>query len=295
MCSGGELHDRISDAGHLTEVQAAISMEQIVRALHYMHANHVTHHDLKPANFVFMTKDPIENNLLKIIDFGLSCSFSAGQVLKTKCGTPYYMAPQVLACKYDQISDMWSMGVIMYVMLCGYPPFVGETDADVLTKVRLGNFSFKASDWKNISEDAKNLICNLLKMNPRNRYTAEQTLNHEWIKSKAPQSKQLTLPANLVDELRGSCSHNKLKKAALAIIAQQLNEEKITQLRDTFMLLDANGDGKISKEELNDVLQSGDDNVAARSIVDLLAEVDQNSDGEIDFDEFMHMMRGSTH
>jgi len=250
---------------------------------------------LKPANFVFMTKDPIEKNLLKMIDFGLSCSFSAGQVLKSKLGMPYYVAPQVLAGKYGQMSDMWSVGVIMYVMLCGYPPFYGETDADVLTKVRLGNFSFKASDWKNISEDAKNLICNLLKMNPRNRYTAEQTLNHEWIKSKAPQSKQLTLPANLVDELRGSCSHNKLKKAALAIIAQQLNEEKITQLRDTFMLLDANGDGKISKEELNDVLQSGDDNVAARSIVDLLAEVDQNSDGEIDFDEFMHMMRGSTH
>lgn len=82
--------------------------------------------------------------------------------------------PQVLAGKYDQLSDMWSVGVIMYVMLCGYPPFFGETDAEVLAKVRLGNFSFNAADWKNVSEDAKNLIRMLLKMNPRDRYTAEQ-------------------------------------------------------------------------------------------------------------------------
>jgi len=320
---------------------------------------------LKPENFLLKTKDPIESNSLKLIDFGLSCSFSAGQMLKTKAGTPYYVAPQVLAGKYDQMIDMWSIGVIMYIMLCGYPPFFGETDADVLAKVRLGNFSFNAADWKNISEDAKTLIRYLLKMNPRDRYTAEQTLNHEWIKNKAPKAKQVELSGNFVDKLRGFRSHNKLKKAALAIIATQLNEDKIKQLRDTFMALDANGDGlltaselreglakaglkeippdlqeilkdvdsdgsgvidyteflaatvdkrsylaedvcwgafrvfdkngdgKISKEELNQVLQSGEvDEVAVRSMEELMKEVDKNDDGEIDFQEFMCMMRG---
>merc|ERR1719517_183119 len=86
------------------------------------------------------------------------------------------------------MADMWSIGVIMYVMLCGYPPFHGDTDADVLAKVRLGNFSFNAADWKNISEDAKNLIRFLLKMNPKDRHTAEQALNHVWIKNKAPKA-----------------------------------------------------------------------------------------------------------
>jgi len=186
MCFGGELHDRIIDeSGHFTEVQAAISMEQMVCALRYMHANQVIHRDVKPQNFVFMTKDPIEQNVLKIIDFGVSRSFSVGQVLKTKVGTPLYMAPQVLAGKYDQMSDMWSIGVIMYFMLCGYHPFDGR---DLSTKVRLGNFQFPASDWKNISQDAKNLIRNLLQMNPLRRHTAEQTLNHEWIKNGSPQS-----------------------------------------------------------------------------------------------------------
>merc|ERR1712222_259105 len=188
LCSGGELFDRIIDAGHFTEVQAAILMQQIMRALFYMHESHVCHRDLKPENFIFNSKDPIEKCFLKIIDFGLSCSFSPGQVLNTKAGTPYYVAPQVLAGKYDHSSDMWSCGVIMYVLLCGYPPFYGETDADVLSKVRLGNFSFNAADWKNISEDAKNLIRMLLKMNPKDRYTAQQGLNHEWIMKLAPKA-----------------------------------------------------------------------------------------------------------
>merc|ERR1719437_121058 len=199
-------------------------MKQIIHAIYYMHNNMICHRDLKPENFLFMSRDPIDNNLLKIIDFGLSCKFEKGQVLTTKAGTPYYVAPQVLSGKYDQSSDLWSAGVIMYVMLCGYPPFFGETDAEVLSKVRLGNFFFNQADWKNVSEDAKNLIRMMLKMNPRDRYTAEQTLNHEWIKNKAPKAKQVSLQSNFVDNLRNFRSQNKLKKAALHIIAGQLNE-----------------------------------------------------------------------
>merc|ERR1712007_240536 len=134
-----------------------------------------------------------------------------------------------LAGKYDQLSDMWSVGVIMYVMLCGYPPFFGETDAEVLCKVRLGNFSFNAADWKNVSEDAKNLIRMLLKMNPRDRYTAEQTLNHDWIKNKAPKAKNVSLQANFVDNLRSFRSQNKLKKAALQVIAGQLTAAEMKE------------------------------------------------------------------
>merc|ERR1712190_118666 len=96
LSAGGELFDRIIESGHFTEVQAAILMQQIVRAIYYMHENHVCHRDLKPENFLFTTKEAIDKNLLKIIDFGLSCKFPAGQVLTTKAGTPYYVAPQVL-------------------------------------------------------------------------------------------------------------------------------------------------------------------------------------------------------
>jgi len=127
LCTGGELFDRIIEYGHLTEKQAALLMQNMFRAIYYMHQSHYTHRDLKPENFIFTTKEAIEKSTLKLIDFGLAREFTAEQVLNTKAGTPYYVAPQVLAGKYDHMADMWSLGVIMYVMLCGYPPFYGDT------------------------------------------------------------------------------------------------------------------------------------------------------------------------
>jgi len=287
LAVGGELFDRIIEAGHFTEVQAAMLMQQIVRAIYYMHENHVCHRDLKPENFLFMTKDPIEKNLLKIIDFGLSCKFEVNQILTTKAGTPYYVAPQVLAGKYDQLSDLWSIGVIMYVLLCGYPPFFGETDAEVLSKVRLGNFSFNAADWKNISEDAKDLIRWLLKMNPRDRYTAQQALNHVWIEKKAPKASQVDLKSGFVENLRGFRSQNKLKKAALHIIAGQLNEDQIKALRETFMALDGNGDGLLTINEMKEGLAKAGLKEIPPDLQQIMEDVDSDGSGVIDYTEFL--------
>merc|ERR1719159_1861646 len=286
ICSGGELFDRIIETGHFTEVQAAIVMQQILRGIFYMHEIKLTHRDLKPENFLFQTKDPLEKCTLKIIDFGLSCKFSEGTVLTTKAGTPYYVAPQVLAGKYDQSADLWSCGVIMYVLLCGYPPFYGETDADVLTKVRLGNFTFNAADWKNVSEDAKNLIRMLLKMNPRDRYTAEQALAHVWVKNKAPQATNAPLQGGMVDNLRSFRSQNKLKKAALHIIANQLNEEQIKNLREMFMALDDNGDGLLTAAEMKEGLAKAGLKDIPADLQAILEDVDADGSGVIDYTEF---------
>mmetsp|Transcript_58933 Transcript_58933/g.108010 ORF Transcript_58933/g.108010 Transcript_58933/m.108010 type:complete len:502 (+) Transcript_58933:88-1593(+) len=287
LCTGGELFDRIIDAGHFTEVQAAIVMQNMFRAMFYMHENHICHRDLKPENFLFTTKDAIEKAALKVIDFGLACKFSADQVLTTKAGTPYYVAPQVLAGKYDQAADLWSLGVIMYVVLCGYPPFYGETDADVLAKVRLGNFSFNAADWKSVSEDAKNLIRMLLKMNPRDRYTAEQALNHVWVRNKAPKATNVALQSNLVDNLRGFRSQNKLKKAALHVIASQLGEGQIKALRDTFMALDENGDGLLTVNEMKEGLNKCGLKEIPPDLQQIMEEVDSDGSGVIDYTEFL--------
>jgi len=287
LCTGGELFDRIIDAGHFTESQAATVMQNMFRAIFYMHENHVCHRDLKPENFLFTTKDPIEKTHLKVIDFGLACKYSDGQVLTTKAGTPYYVAPQVLAGKYDQSSDLWSLGVIMYVLLCGYPPFYGDTDADVLAKVRLGNFSFN-SDWKSISEDAKNLIRALLKMNPRDRYTAEQALNHTWVQNKAPKASNVNLQnSSMVDNLRSFRSQNKLKKAALHVIASQLGEAQIKALRDTFTALDKNGDGLLTAAEMKEGLTKAGLKEIPEDLQQILKEVDSDGSGVIDYTEFL--------
>merc|ERR1712194_653857 len=254
-----------------------------------MHDHHICHRDLKPENFLFQTKDPIEQNHLKIIDFGLSCKFEPGQKLKTKAGTPYYVAPQVLQGSYDQTSDLWSCGVIMYVLLCGYPPFYGETDADVLSKVRLGKFSFASSNWRSVTQDAKDLIRLLIKMDPKQRLTAEQALNHSWIKDKAPKAADINnlLHDGFVEHLREFQSANYLKRAALHIIAGQLSEQQIKALRETFVALDENGDGLLTVAEMKAGLtKSGVEEIPV-DLQQIVNEVDADGNGLIDYTEFL--------
>jgi len=287
LCSGGELFDRIIDSGHFTETQAAIVMQHMLRAMFYMHQNNVTHRDLKPENFLLSSKEPIGETTLKIIDFGLACQFKPGDVLKTKAGTPYYVAPQVLQGKYDQSADIWSCGVIMFVLLCGYPPFYGETDAEVLSKVKIGNFSFRAADWKNISKDAKDLIRMLLKMTPKERFTAEQALNHVWVKDKAPAAVDMPLQSSMFDNLKGFRSQNKLKKAALHVIANQLSENQIKDLRDTFMALDSDGDGMLTHKELKSGLEKAGFKEIPPDLQSIMEQVDADGSGCIDYTEFL--------
>jgi len=288
LCSGGELFDRIIELSHFTEVQAAILMQQIVRAVYYMHENGICHRDLKPENFLFTSKDPIENTLLKVADFGLSCQYGNNRALTTKAGTPYYIAPEVLTGRgYNQLCDLWSCGVIMYIMLCGYPPFYGENDSQILAKVRRGIYSFNGSDWRSISEDAKHLVRMLLKMGPQDRLTAEQALNHEWIASKAPKADYASLQSSFVDNLRSFQSQNKLKKAALHIIAGQLDEERIRGLRETFTALDHNGDGLLTALEMREGIGKAGLKEIPADLEQILEHVDSDGSGIIDYTEFL--------
>merc|ERR1712146_287590 len=165
--------------------------------------------------------------------------------------------------------------------------FYGETDADVLAKVRLGNFSFNAADWKNVSEDAKNLIRMLLKMNPKDRFTAEQALNHVWVKDKAPKSSNVAISSGMVDNLRSFRSQNKLKKAALHVIASQLNEDQIKALRETFMALDGNGDGLLTAAEMKEGLAKAGLKEIPSDLQQILEDVDSDGSGVIDYTEFL--------
>jgi len=229
----------------------------------------------------------VEQSTLKMVDFGFSCLVKQDGFLTTRLGTPRYSAPQVLAGRYDLSCDLWSCGVIMYVMLCGYPPFNGQTDEAILNKVRRGVYSFNAGDWKRVSEDAKNLIRSLLKMNPKERFNAEQALNHEWIADKAPKAEQLPLQAGLVENLRSFRSQNKLKKAALQIIAGQLSEDKIRALRQTFTTLDGNGDGLLTAEEMKEGVKRAGLKVVPSDLEQILEEVDSDGSGIIDYTEFL--------
>jgi len=203
LCSGGELFDHIIEAGYFKEVDAAVVMQQILRAIFYLHGQHIAHRDLKPENFLFTSKDAIENNTLKIIDFGLSTPSAPGQIHTTRTGTPMYLAPQVLQGKYDRLCDLWSCGVIMYILLSGRPPFAGATDDETFQKIRVGRVNLSANTWDDISDDGKELIHNLLKRRASERYNAQQALEDPWITLLAPRASDVELPSGMLDHLAG--------------------------------------------------------------------------------------------
>merc|ERR1719428_2172622 len=143
-----------------------------------MHKHDITHRDLKPENFLLETKE--KDAPLKVIDFGLSCKFVKGKPLTTKAGTPYYVAPEVLKGSYDHKADVWSCGVLMYVLLCGYPPFYGDNDSEILAMVKRGEYDFPPEEWDEVSKEAKDLIGMLLKFDPTKRPECEEALSHTW-------------------------------------------------------------------------------------------------------------------
>ena len=185
-CTGGELFDRILEKEFFSEKEAARIFKQILMAINYCHNSGVCHRDLKPENFIFENKE--DESDIKIIDFGLSKIFDPRRpgdtLMKTGCGTPYYISPEVLTHNYTEMCDMWSAGCILYVMLCGYPPFYGEDDREIIENVRIGTFDFPPEEWDDVSDEAKDLIHQLI-CKPEHRLTAHEALKHTWIKSLA--------------------------------------------------------------------------------------------------------------
>mmetsp|Transcript_2167 Transcript_2167/g.5058 ORF Transcript_2167/g.5058 Transcript_2167/m.5058 type:complete len:504 (-) Transcript_2167:745-2256(-) len=288
LCQGGELFDRIIECGHFTERQCAMLMRQILAILHYMHEAGIMHRDIKPENFLLKEDgEAIEKSTVKIIDFGLSTRFKPGEFKSTKAGTPYYVSPQVLAGKYDQSCDVWSCGVIMYIMLCGYPPFYGENDIDVLARVRLATFTFVQADWKNVTTDATELITKMLKKNPADRLTAKQALDHVWISQMAPKSQAISLSGNLVGPLTAFRNGNKLKKAALTVIATQIPDDSIKNLRELFFQLDVDNDGTLTVEEITTGLAKAGLQDNQEQLSDLIKQIDSDGSGKIDYSEFL--------
>ncbi|XP_070353235.1 calcium/calmodulin-dependent protein kinase type 1G isoform X3 [Equus asinus] len=179
LVSGGELFDRILERGVYTEKDASLVIQQVLSAVKYLHENGIVHRDLKPENLLYLT--PEENSKIMITDFGLSKMEQSG-VMSTACGTPGYVAPEVLAQKpYSKAVDCWSIGVITYILLCGYPPFYEETESKLFEKIKEGYYEFESPFWDDISESAKDFICHLLEKDPNVRYTCEKALRHPWI------------------------------------------------------------------------------------------------------------------
>ncbi|KAM9041412.1 calcium/calmodulin-dependent protein kinase type 1B isoform 2-T3 [Megaptera novaeangliae] len=177
--TGGELFDRIMERGSYTEKDASHLVGQVLGAVSYLHSLGIVHRDLKPENLLYAT--PFEDSKIMVSDFGLS-KIQAGNMLGTACGTPGYVAPELLEQKpYGKAVDVWALGVISYILLCGYPPFYDESDPELFSQILRASYEFDSPFWDDISESAKDFIRHLLERDPQKRFTCQQALQHLWI------------------------------------------------------------------------------------------------------------------
>lgn len=180
LCNGGELFERIASEQYFSERDAANVIKQVLSAINYCHSRNIVHRDLKPEN-ILLDKDG-DTPKVTIIDFGTSGVFEDNKKMSQKFGTPYYIAPEVLKKSYDQKCDLWSCGVILYILLVGYPPFNGQSDEQIIQAVLSGRYTLMEPEWEEVSDEAKDLVIKLLEYNPAKRITALEALNHSWIK-----------------------------------------------------------------------------------------------------------------
>jgi len=199
LVKGKELFDKIVDRGMYSERDAARIIHQVVSAVDYLHENGIAHRDLKPENL--LSSGDGESEVVKIADFGFSKNFGEdGEKLMTSCGSPGYVAPEILTAEsYDKSVDMWSVGVIIYILLSGYPPFYADSAPALFKKIMEVKYDFDDSVWDDISDSAKNLIQNLLVKDPAKRFTAKQCLAHPWVAGTAA-NKSKNLKMNKVPD-----------------------------------------------------------------------------------------------
>jgi len=258
LCSGGQLFDAIIKAGSLCERTAAQMMKQILTAVCYLHQRHICHRDLKPENFMIAHESQLEDVHIKLIDFGTAKRFDLEE-MTTKVCTVHYVAPELLKNQpvpYTEKCDVWSCGIILFVMLCGCPPFAGGTDMDVLKKVKKGRFAFRPKQvWDHVSMDACHIVNTMLTVKVKDRCTADQAAHDDWVQSLAPNSTGNNLAnGRILSKMRTFYHYNKLKKVALQVIAQQLSDKSIESLRETFIAMDSELRGALSVRQMEDTI-----------------------------------------
>ncbi|KAJ8513881.1 hypothetical protein OPV22_004315 [Ensete ventricosum] len=308
LCAGGELFDRIIQKGHFTERKAAELARVIVGVVEACHSMGVMHRDLKPENFLFVNQ--MEDSPLKTIDFGLSIFFRPGEIFTDVVGSPYYVAPEVLKKRYGREADVWSAGVIIYILLSGVPPFWAETEQGIFEEVLHGKLDFQSEPWPSISNSAKELVRKMLVRDPRRRLTAHEVLCHPWVQidgvapdmpldsavlsrlkqfSAMNKLKKMAIRVSfrILSRLKQFSAMNKLKKMAIRVIAEHLSEDEIAGLKEMFKMIDTDNSGQITFEELKAGLERVGANLQESEIYALMQAADVDNSGTIDYGEFV--------
>lgn len=283
LCTGGELFDHILASGGYTEANAASVMRTILSVVNHCHEMGVIHRDIKPENFLWADASYTR---LMAIDFGLSAFFKPGKFFKDLVGSKYYVAPEVLRRSYTQQADIWSCGVLMYMMFTGLPPFLGDTLHDVFDNILKGEIDYDCDPWPELSSEAKKCTKMMLTHKSAKRATASDLLKHPWMAENGVASDK---PVNsaVIRRLEGFSGMNRVQQIARKIIVRNLPMEEIEGLKHLFETLDADKNGTISADELRTAISRQQLNLPMEEFEQVLKAADVDGDGMVDYNEFL--------
>ena len=293
-CSGGELFQEITENGPFNEKYSAYVMFQIFSSINYCHNMNIIHRDLKPENILIIEKNKYNFPRIKICDFGTSKMVEKGAVQRKLVGSSYYIAPEVIKKNYNEKCDIWSCGVILYILLSGRPPFPGDDDREIMENVKKGKYNLDCSPFDKVSKSVKDLIRKLLVMDKDKRMSAQEALHHPWFKEQ--KSKELyneikdeNTIKKLLNNLKKYKRNSIIQETALAYLVHNFPQMKdVINACKLFNQIDINGDGKITEEELLKGLSHKIKSSTLKNDVhDIYKNLDMDNNGFIEYEEFV--------
>ena len=285
LIEGGELLDMISREKKLTESTAVKFLYEIMSAIYYCHSIGIVHRDLKPQNILLTNKETSAS--IKVIDFGIADKLNSKIKITEVIGTPLFMSPEMFAGSYDEKCDIWSSGVILYLMITGTVPFTGNGVAAIKASVTAAKVDFSRPAWSGISDELKDLLRNMLVPDPRNRFSAKQVLDHPvFARMHAGSLSTNPISTEAFENLQRFHAQNKLEKSILTFITTNIMDDSSNkELIDLFRSIDTNNDGRLSKEEIMDGYQ--EIGLTLEHAQEIISTIDSDQSGLIEYSEFI--------
>ena len=286
LCNGKEVFDRIVEDGRIKEQKVCMVIMKVLHAISYCHNRGITHRDLKPENILFESFE--KDAEIKLIDFGLSRKNFINEKMHTILGTPYYVAPEVLQGEYDEKCDIWSIGALTYIMLCGDPPFKGNSNHEIFNKILREDVKFSSKKWEKISDDAKNFVKNCLIKIPDKRPNAIQCLNDLWFKDILNDVHSVNnISVDILNNLKNFSIKEKFTKMVIKYLLNTLTEKEKNIYKKAFYAMDYKHKGTIDIEDLEKSFQIGKVFIKKEDLEKLIKLVDENGKNSLDYTELL--------
>jgi len=284
LCTGGNILEHIASKGSHSEKAVASVMYKICLAVNHLHQLYICHRDIKPDNCLYLNTDP--DSELKLVDFGLSVKFGTDTIDKmySLVGTPYYMAPEVMRGNYSKECDIWSLGVILYLMLSGRQPFASTSLQELYPKVMAAQYTFDGDDWDEISFEAKDLISRLLIVDPKLRLPINKILKHDWFKQRTVSPRRV--PVRILEALKRKCALKQFQRESMKVILKYLSSKEIEELKNVFKALDREKTGFITASAVAEAMSNNGFVVAEREIHSIINQLSLGS-GRISYSDFL--------